>query len=75
MFVPIYLISWPKEITFWVELSWVMNHGAFSTIWKRTPKHAMENISDTKTKKGTHVMSPSEDNARLFFLSQRHCSL
>jgi hypothetical protein len=32
-----------------------------------TPKHAMENISDTETKKCTHVTSPSEDNAHLFF--------
>jgi hypothetical protein len=29
--------------------------------------HAMENISVTETKKGTHVTSPSEDNAHLFF--------
>jgi hypothetical protein len=52
---------------FWTELSRVMNHGAFSTPRNETPKHAMKNISITKTKKGTHVMSPSEDNAHLFF--------
>jgi hypothetical protein len=32
-----------------------------------TPKHAMENTSATETKKGTHVTSPSEDNAHSFF--------
>jgi hypothetical protein len=32
-----------------------------------TPKQPLENISVTETKKGTHVMSPSEDNAHLFF--------
>jgi hypothetical protein len=31
------------------------------------PKHAMENISITKTIKGTHVKSPCENNAHLFF--------
>jgi hypothetical protein len=36
-----------------------------------TPKHAMENISVTETKKSTHVTSPSEDNA-IFY---GHCSL
>jgi hypothetical protein len=41
-----------------------------------TPKHAVENISVTETKKGTHVTSPSEDNAHLFcFLLQGHFSL
>jgi hypothetical protein len=32
-----------------------------------TPKHAMENISITETKKGMHVTNPSEDNNHLFF--------
>jgi transposase len=32
-----------------------------------TQKLAMENISVTKSKKGMHVTSPSEDNAYLFF--------
>jgi hypothetical protein len=41
----------------------------------KTPKHAMENISVTETKKGTHVKSSSEDNAHLFFWSQGHCSV
>jgi hypothetical protein len=39
-------------------------------------KHAMENISVTETKKGTHVTSPSEDNAHLFFFDHKgivHC--
>jgi hypothetical protein len=58
------IVSWPKETTFWIDLSRVMNYGAFSF---ETPKHAMENISVTKIKKCTHVTSPSEDNAHLFF--------
>jgi hypothetical protein len=64
MFVLISLISWPKGTTFWIELSWIM----VLLVWSRneTPKHAMENISITETKKGTHVMSPSEDSAYLF---------
>jgi hypothetical protein len=34
MFVLISAVSWPMETAFWKELSRVMNHGAFSTIWK-----------------------------------------
>jgi hypothetical protein len=34
------------------------------------PKNAMENISVTETKKGTRVMTPSEDNAHLFFITR-----
>jgi hypothetical protein len=37
-FVLISLVSWPEETTFWTELSWVINHGAFSTIWKWNAK-------------------------------------
>jgi hypothetical protein len=38
MFVLNPLVSWPKETTFWIELSPVMNYGAFSTIRKRNAK-------------------------------------
>jgi hypothetical protein len=45
-----------------------MNHGAFSTIRKQNAKACKwKKISVTETKKGTHVTSPSEDNAHLFF--------
>jgi hypothetical protein len=67
MFVLISLISWPKKTTFWIKLSWVMNHGAFSMIWKQNAKACNGKNQGHQTKKGTHVMSPSEDNAHLFF--------
>jgi hypothetical protein len=38
MFVLISLVSWLKETTFWIELSRVMNHGAFSMIRKQNAK-------------------------------------
>jgi hypothetical protein len=38
MFVLISLVSWLKEVTFWIELSQMMNHGAFSTIRKCNAK-------------------------------------
>jgi hypothetical protein len=67
MFVLISLVSWPIETTFWMELSRVTNCVLSLRSRNETPKHAMENISVTETKKGTHVTSLSEDNAHLFF--------
>jgi ribosome maturation factor RimP len=46
---------------------WVMNHGAFSTIWKRNAKACNGKHQRHQDQKGTHVTSPSEDNAHLFF--------
>jgi mRNA-degrading endonuclease RelE of RelBE toxin-antitoxin system len=37
-YVLISLVSWPKETTFWIELSRVTKHGSFSTIRKRNAK-------------------------------------
>jgi hypothetical protein len=66
MFVLISLVSWPKETTFWIQLSQVMIVVLSVRSGNETPKHERENISVTDTKKGKHVMSPSEDNAHLF---------
>jgi hypothetical protein len=65
MFVLISLVSWPKETTFWIELSQGMNHGVFSMIWKQNTKACNGKHQHHRDQKGTHVMSPSEDNAHL----------
>jgi hypothetical protein len=67
MFVLISLVGWPKETTFWMELSRLMNRVAFSRIRKRNAKACNGKHQHHRDQKGTHVTSPSGENAHLVF--------